>query len=356
MKNKILTILLILTFITSCNTNTDSKILVMPTPSLTDSPTETATLATTKPPTETPSPTKDPVTYDHFGNVKIHELNGEIKYTWFSYVPYSIMKSIGTEPIYILITCANATMSEDYTIAEESMRGCIRHFSSLAEDYEYILLTPVIPRDFYVPIYSVAFDRRVFGEIDPFFQRPDLEVIKMIEQLKSELAAGGIVVRDKVFIEGFSAGGMFAQRFALLHPELVNAIAGGQCGGALTLPITEYNGYSMDWPLGIADYEDLTGTTFKLDDYKKIEQMIYIGTLDNTNSTVHYGNEIWNDRQVDILNSFGLRDPDRVQKQVEFLNQIGFTNIHFESYSGIGHKYPDQVFEHIFKFFRRYKK
>lgn len=291
----------------------------------------------------------------NMGIVNQHDPDTNIKYTWFSFIPRSIRLGVDGNPVQILLVCANATMSDEYESAIQEMYGCIQGRSEWAEKYGYVLITPVIPRDLQTPIYAVAFDKRVFTNVDIFFQRPDLEVVKMIEVMKEALINSEVEVKEKIFIEGFSAGGMFAQRFALLHPEMVQAIAVGQCGGALTLPVEEYNGVSMDWPLGIRDFSDLTGSPFNLEAYRQIAQYIYIGGKDNSNSTVHYGNEIWSDSQVDVLNLFGDTDPKRIQTQVEYMNSLGFTNIQFALYPGYKHEYHDDQIADLFAFFEENK-
>lgn len=306
-------------------------------------------------PTISITPTKFVITYEKIGSVERHEKNDQIKYTWFSYVPRSINKIVGNEPIYILILCANATMSGDYKSAENYMEYCLKNMMGRAESHKFILLTPVIPRDLHAPIYAVAFDKRIFTKVDPFFQRPDLEVVKMVEILKQNLEKGRIVVKDKIFIEGFSAGGMFAQRFALLHPELVKAIAVGQSGGALTLPVEEYKNRKMDWPLGIYGFEQLTGNPFNMDAYKNVSQFIYIGSDDNNNSTVQYGNEIWNNSQVNTLNMFGKTDPIRIKSQVDYLHSIDLNNIHFKLYPGYKHSCSGDQVADLLTFFEKNK-
>ncbi len=177
----------------------------------------------------------------------------------------------------------------------------------------------------------------------------------MIDILKQNLEKGIIVVKDKVFIEGFSAGGMFAQRFTLLHPELVKAIAAGQSGGALTLPVEEYKNRKMDWPLGIYGFEQLTGKPFNMEAYKSVSQFIYIGNNDINNSTVFYRSEIWNNSQVNTLNIFGINDPCRLNSQVDYLHSIGLNNILFKLYPGYKHNYYDDQITDFFNFFEEKK-
>lgn len=305
--------------------------------------------------TITPAQTITPNEYKNFGVLLQHYQNEYIKYVWFSYVPKSVRFYRENEPVNILIVCANATMSDNYDDAISSMKDCIQGREEWAEKFSFVLLTPVIPRNSPIPIYAVAFDKRVFTEVDPFFQRPDLEVIKMIDKMKNDLDEGNIKANDKIFIEGFSAGGMFAQRFTLLHPEIVKAIAAGQCGGALTMPIEEFRNYKMDWPLGISDFKEITGESFNLDAYKEVSQYIYIGSNDNQNSTVGYGNEIWTNTQVNILNLFGKTDPNRLKNQVEYANSLGFEKIFFKLYPNYKHNYYDDQISDIFNFFAENK-
>jgi len=138
-----------------------------------------------------------------------------------------------------------------------------------AEEYGYILLVPVVPRG--TPpgsnhLYPVAFDLDCFlGSTDPFYQRPDLKINLMIDQLISDLQSSGYNVHEKVLIMGFSAGGMFAQRYTLLHPERVQAIAAGHCGGTIVLPESQYGGAGgipMDWAVGVNNFSSLVGYDF----------------------------------------------------------------------------------------------
>ena len=164
--------------------------------------------------------------------------------------------------------------------------------------------------------------------------------------LISMLRHDGYNVADKVFMDGYSAGGMFAQRYALLHPERLMAVAGGQCGGSITVPDVNY-----DWPVGIRDFEDLTGVPFNQATYEKLPQLYYIGDLDNKNSTAHIGNpDVFTDAQImSLFNLFGEEDPERLQNQVIHLKTLGYTNVYFKLYPGIRHEVTKQMIEEVFE-------
>lgn len=59
---------------------------------------------------------------------------------------------------------------------------------------------------------------------------------------------------------GFSASGQFSNHFAILHPERILATAAGSPGGCWPLaPIDRWQGEALNYNVGIADVEALTG-------------------------------------------------------------------------------------------------
>lgn len=81
----------------------------------------------------------------------------------------------------------------------------------------------------------------------------------------------GKKINDRIFLNGYSASGVFAQRFALIYPEIIDrCLIGGAAG---TIPIlTKEIGY----PIGIKDYEELFGKKFDFEEYKKIQFGYYV--------------------------------------------------------------------------------
>lgn len=101
------------------------------------------------------------------------------------------------------------------------------------------------------------------------------QVANMIKSAKMFLASIGINVDDKVIAEGYSAGSKFANCFTALHPELVKACISGGNSGLGILPLTEYKGQELKFPLGVADIPD-----FDYEAFSNIPQLYYIGTED----------------------------------------------------------------------------
>lgn len=287
------------------------------------------------------------------GVLEFHAADGEIAYNWFSYIPSSVAKSKHT---YIWITGVHGNLiTDDYDAitAESELQATWR--IPLAEEQQYIMLTPVIPRPETEYVYVVAFSWKVFlSETDPFCQRPDVKLNLMIDRLIQALRDEGYDVDEKVLLDGFSAGATFAQRYTLLHPERVRAVAAGHCGGAATLPESLYDGYDMDWPVGTHDFAELVGDAFDQQTYKDVPQLYYIGDLDTNNSTLWGIGELWRTwDQIDFLNAtFGESDPVRLQGQSAYMRSLGY-NVTFNMYPGVGHQWTDEMIQDTFDFFRK---
>lgn len=85
----------------------------------------------------------------------------------------------------------------------------------------------------------------------------------------------GKKVQDKIFLSGYSASGVFAQRFALAYPEIINrALIGGAAG---TIPVPTRK---IKYPIGIQDYENLFGIEFDSEAYKQIQFAYYVGEFE----------------------------------------------------------------------------
>lgn len=280
-----------------------------------------------------------------------HIADADIAYHWFTYVPETLPKS---ELSSVWVSGLHGNIVTDaYDDIIDETRDLLDRFAmrSLANRLRAPLLAPVLPRPFtpdrQSSIYTVTFPRVVFlHTTSPFFKRPDLTLNRMIRRFIHDLRGMGYSVRDTIFMDGFSAGGMFVQRYALLHPAHLQALAAGQCGGALTLPERLYGTTPLAWPSGVYDFDTLVGLPFERTAYQQIPQFIYIGDQDNANSTL--GNpgevltepgEVWSSvEQINFLNrTFGATDPVRLQNQVQYLTQLGYHNITFHSRAGVGH-------------------
>ena len=295
------------------------------------------------------------------GVLTFHEADSAIAYDWFTYVPHSIDK---TPASYILMTGLHGNITSlDYDEITDHSRQKAEGMIGWAETHQFIILVPVVPRG--TPpgsnhLYPVAFDLDSFlDSTDPFYRRPDLKINLMIDKLIGDLRNGGYNVHEKVLVEGFSAGGQFSQRYALLHPERTLAIAAGSPGGTLVLPETHYggpDGVPMNYAVGVNDFSSFVGRDFDRETYRLVPQFVYIGDQDTENGIVWEGciGEFWTSQaQIDFLNdTFGATDPVRMKNQAEYLRSLGY-NITFKLYPGVGHQRAPETMDDMLGFFRK---
>lgn len=182
-------------------------------------------------------------------------------------------------------------------------------------------------------------------------KRLDLQLIKMFEDAHHQLRDLGIQVDDKFFINGFSASGSFANRFALLHPEKIKAVAGGGLNALLMLPKNTHLNKELPYPVGTNDIKSLTGKDFDLDTFSKLPQFYYMGGEDK-NDAVPY-NDAYNEQERTLIYSiYGeTMMPDRWDKVQQIYQEAGI-NVTFKTYPKFGHRTSGEMNNEIAAFFK----
>jgi len=155
----------------------------------------------------------------------------------------------------------------------------------VADELNVVLLVPAFIRpatDWQV--YTHALDRDVMTTKRPELARLDLQLLAMIDEARASLESRRISSDSRVIIQGFSASGMFANRFAALHPNRVKAVAVGSPGGWPIAPLPVVGGDTLRYPAGVADLESLTGKPFDLAAWRAVPQLVVMGSLDDNDS------------------------------------------------------------------------
>jgi pimeloyl-ACP methyl ester carboxylesterase len=186
-------------------------------------------------------------------------------------------------------------------------------------------------------------------------QRVDLQLIAMIDDARNRLANLGIVVDEKVLMNGFSASGSFVHRFTLLHPDRVKAMAAGS-GGCPMVPVPEWNGQTLRYPVGIFDLGTLAGQPFDLGAYRKVPKYIYVGDKDDNDSVDYPDGFDEKDREL-IYQIFG--DPIYIYERWLIAEQIfNSANVpgQFVVYPNVGHTITNSMWEDIRHFFHQSKR
>ena len=263
-------------------------------------------------------------------------------YNWWSYVPLSLQK---TETVYILLEMSYQGF-EDYVALTNDLKNNVLAWSSIAEDEKYVIVSAGAPRNFTKGYYPQGINEHSLDPLTPeFYYRPDLKVNNIISELMNNLTDAGYTPYSKILVAGFSAGGMWSNRYTLLYPERVLAAAMGQVGGWLAMPISEHNGTTLNWPMGIANFYNLTGIDYnKQALLKDVPQYIFIGDLD-TSSTYCEGYP-----SCQNITIWGDTDPERLEAQSSYLTGNNYS-VQFKLYAGIAHSYTTLMKNDLLDFF-----
>lgn len=222
--------------------------------------------------------------------------------------------------------------------------------NNISTELHIPLLVPIFPRPASKPLtYTHALDRDVMLEKANDLQRPDLQLLEMIKDAKTVLASLHIEVEEKFFMSGFSASATFTNRFSLLHPDKIQALAIGGFNGKLMLPQTKINGVALNYPLGTNDFEKLFHQKFDLDTYKTIPQFIYMGALDD-NDAVQY-DDAYNKTERNIINkNIGATVQPRYKACEKIYTETNI-NATFKTFENVGHFTTSNVNLEVILFF-----
>jgi pimeloyl-ACP methyl ester carboxylesterase len=205
------------------------------------------------------------------------------------------------EPVTLLVQPNNlGTTSDDPAVHRKDAwwTGFGRY--GLADELEVALLVPTFVRpaeDW--RIYTHALDRDVLTTDRSDLARLDLQLLAMIDDASIRLGAWGINSDRKVLIQGNSASGMFANRFAALHPGRVKAVAAGLPGGWPIAPLDTIGGEALPYPGGVADLEALIGRPFDREAWRAVPQLLVMGDQDD-NDGLDFGDG-WEEEASDRI-------------------------------------------------------
>jgi hypothetical protein len=239
--------------------------------------------------------------------------------------------------VTILVQPNNSGISSDDPRVHQRdawITGFERH--KVADELGVVLLVPAFIRpgeDW--QIYTHALDRDSLTTERADLKRIDLQLIAMIDHARLLLTDSGIQTDERIFIQGFSASGMFANRFTILHPERVKAAAIGSPGGFPILPVETYAGESLPYPAGLFDIESLTGQPFNAEVYNAIPQLIYMGSLDD-NDSLDFADG-WEEETVRVVDRLFGADPLSRWKEAQSVYEGSGANVRFLLIDGVGH-------------------
>ena len=222
----------------------------------------------------------------------------------------------------------------------------------VARELKIPLLVPVFPRAKNEwKIYTHALDSDVIAQKDNSLERIDLQLLAMVTDAKTKLADSGYSVRDKFFMTGFSASGTFANRFTIIHPEKIQAVAAGGLNGLLMLPIGKWKGENLNYPIGTGNFELVFGKPFDSISFAQTPQFYFMGALDDNDAIPYEDGYSENERKL-IYKLFGQEMmPTRWEncKQIYTLENI---QSFIKTYPNMGHEQAAQVKSEVVEFFK----
>lgn len=198
-----------------------------------------------------------------------------------------------------------------------------------------IMLVPIFPRtktDSH--IYSHALDRDTLLTGTKKLYRIDLQLLAMAE----DVIAGSqnkSQIEKKIALYGFSASGMFVNRFTLLHPHRIKAAVIGSPGGWPIAPVRDFNNHPLRYPIGISDFEEITGRPADIFTFSRVPQLFFIGSQD-TNDSVPYSDSFDEADKKLIFSLFGETPVSR-WKSAESIYRSIHANSKFIKKEGVTH-------------------
>ena len=275
-------------------------------------------------------------------------------YPYYLLVPPELKTATGKQ-IHTLLVIPNNTgkLDDDLAVHENDVKRRITQNGAFAGPLKTAVLMPVFPRsktDW--RIYTHALDRDALITDRPEYKRLDLQLIAMIDDARERLAKEGLKFDKRILITGFSASGMFANRFAFLHPTRVKAAAIGSPGGWPIAPADSFKEKSLRYPIGTGDLKQVTGQKLDIKDLRKVPLFLFIGDQD-TNDSAIYRDSYEDEDQTLIFELFGKTPVERWEISKTLYKQNGL-NAEFKLYPGIEHKVTPQMRDDILKFFQKY--
>lgn len=268
--------------------------------------------------------------------------------------PYYLLIPQGVnlnKPVYLLVEPNNTGVGSNFVSLDKNTKDSIETCSgsSIARKLKFPLLMPVFPRPGGT-LYTHALDRETLLIREGDLKRIDLQLIAMISHAQKFLQHNNVKVNEKIFMNGFSASGTFTNRFAILHPTVVRAVATGGINSIPTFPTGRWNDVTMRYPVGIADLKEIADIDLDEVAYKRVSQYIYMGAVDD-NDTLPY-RDAYDEEDAELVKDLiGVKMmPDRWYLSQSIYKALR-TPAQFATYNDTGHEIKDEMIDDITAFF-----
>ncbi|MEF9952386.1 MAG: hypothetical protein RR838_07300 [Clostridium sp.] len=298
--------------------------------------------------------TPDPGFKDHI-NGKIYRISPNPKKGYnYPYILYIPKEATNNKNSRLLVEPNNTgRVSDNMDIHEkEAIRLTQGSYGwQISRNLNVPYLIPVFPRPETNYVYTHELTRDAMMVKNSPMSRLDLQLVSMIKDAKELLKQRNITVPDKTFMIGYSASSKFTNRFAIMHPQYVRAVATGGINSIPTFPTNSIEGKSVRYPVGISDLKSITGIDFNMNEYKKVSQYIYMGETDTNDDTLF--RDAYSQEDMELVHSLIGKQmlPQRYNKSQQIYSSLGIP-AQFVTYKGIGHQIVNYTVEDVIKFLR----
>lgn len=208
-------------------------------------------------------------------------------YPYYLYLPPELRESKDKSKVHTILVLPNNTGSvdDDFAVHEADVKKRMSMAGAVAAFLKVAVLMPVFPRpktDW--RIYTQALDRDSMVTDKKEYRRLDQQLVAMIDDARASLAKDGFKFDKRVLLNGFSAQGMFANRFTFLHPDRVKAAVIGSPGGWPIAPVASYKEKSLRYPIGLADFKTVAGRKINMKELRRVPLFVFVGDQDDNDS------------------------------------------------------------------------
>lgn len=277
-------------------------------------------------------------------------------YPYYLYVPAELRDPAVLKQTHTILVLPNNTGKVDNSIEvhEASVKKRLGQASAIAGMLKVAVIMPVFPRpESDWKIYTHALDRDSMVTDKKEYARFDLQMLAMIDDARHRLKKEDLKMDKRVLLMGFSAQGMFANRFTFLHPDRVKAAAIGSPGGWPIAPVESYKEKTLRYPIGVADLRQVAGKRLDLASLRKVPMLVFLGDKDDNDSVVFGDSYDDEDRDL-VLPLFGQKPIDRWDTIRELYRQAGL-NAEFKLYADVAHTLNTQMQKDITAFLEKHK-
>lgn len=284
--------------------------------------------------------------------IQANETTG-FHFPYFLYIPEK-MDTANSQFLIVEPNNSGFTSDDFDEHLEKAKRVASKDFylgNFLARQLNYPLLVPVFPR----PaenwhIYTHSLDRDAMNQRGNDLERMDLQLLGMVEDAQIRLKETGYSAQQQFLLTGFSASGTFANRFSMIHPERILAVAAGGLNGLLMLPTDSLHGHAMSYPLGTCDFADRFEKPFQLETFRQTPQFWFMGELDE-NDAIPYADGYDEDERNLIYETLGEQMQPERWTNCALQYEAHHIEATIKTYPGVGHEHPETVKQDLLKFF-----